>query len=95
MDAEHLDDPKNIPKKTQALASGLVCEEDIEGNVQTDKLADQGVKQHVCNKHHAAASRDRLELTVVVLTIWETYLEGNTTAQEINDYDEKEVEAAM
>ena len=66
---------------------------------QADKLADQGVKQHVCNKHHAAAARDRLGLTIVVqkmmLTIWEAYLEGNTTAQEINDYDEKEVEAAM
>jgi hypothetical protein len=95
----HLDDPKNILKRTQALASGLVSEEDIEGNVQADKLADQGVKQHVCNKHHAAAARDRLELTIVVqkmmLTIWEAYLEGNTTAQEVNEYDEKEVEAAM
>jgi len=95
----HLDDPKNILKRTQALASGLVSEEDIEGNVQADKLADQGVKQHVCNKHHATAARDRLELTIVVqkmmLTIWEAYLEGNTIAQEVNEYDEKEVEAAM
>ena len=58
----HLDDPKNSHKKEQALSSRLISGEDIEGNVQADKVADHGVKQHVCNKHHAAAVRDRLEL---------------------------------
>ena len=56
----HLDDPKNSRKKEQALSCGLISEEEIEGKVQADKLADQGVKQHVCNMHRAAAGLDRI-----------------------------------
>ena len=57
------------------------------------------MKQYVCNNHHAAAARDRLEITVAVqkmmLMTWEAHLENNTLAQEANNCDEKEVEAAM
>ena len=85
--------------KTKGTSFGLFSEEDIEGNVQADKLADKGVKQHLCNKHHAAFARDRREITVteqkMMLTIWKAYLENNVVAQEVNMYDEQEVEAAM
>jgi len=95
----HLDDPKKSEQKDKAIANGLINEEDIEGNVQADKLADEGVKQHVCNKHHAAFASDRRQITITVqkmmLTVWEAYLENNLLAQEINGYDEQEVEAAM
>jgi len=95
----HLDDPKNHDRKEKALASKIISEEDIEGNVEADKLADKGVNQHTCNKHHAAFARDRLEITVTVqkmmLMVWEAYLDNNNVAQEINMYDEQEVEMAM
>jgi len=62
----HVDDPKKSEQKDKAITSRLISEEDIEGNVQADKLADKGVKQHFSNKHHVAFAGDRREITITV-----------------------------
>ena len=58
----HLDDPKNRDKKEKALGNKIICEDDILGNVEADKLADKGVIQHTCNNHHAAFAAAPLPL---------------------------------
>ena len=55
----HLDEPHKAAERKRALQSGLIVEEDIQGNAHADKLADDGAKQHTSNEMYVTAAKIR------------------------------------
>lgn len=55
-----LDEPHKVAERRRALQSGLIVEEDIQGNAYADKLADDGAKQHISNEMYVTARKSQI-----------------------------------
>ena len=90
----HLEEEKSRAKREKAIRTGLIVEEDIEGNVQADVLAKQGAEMHRDTSEYRDKSADLRAITVAAqrlyLHIWNQHLGQET--QSVRDMAEQDAE---
>jgi ribonuclease HI len=95
----HLDEEANLKKRERFLEEGAGTMQDIEGNVEADKLAFQGADAHAKITETIIQMQDKYDFTILVqkmlLEIWENFIQTDSDCAEADLQDIEELEKMM
>ena len=96
----HLNEKGKEKRRKEALDSGLVTLDDIIGNDQADKLADDGAKTHPNIKQHVRSASMKKEVTIIIqkmyCAIWGEHIEAaDKKTQDIENNEAEDLDAYL